>query len=173
MIVTVAPAAASATTADAFCLSARIPTSDMCFIVAHVWEIAASVIGVVAVTAAAGAAFAWLQLRSGSILAPWLVHTAVNASTFLAVALGRAAACGDQQKCDGEDNRTTTDEHRSRTSRDRCGEVFDDGPDPRWRAGFPRRSRIGKNHDVLFTVTGIAVIVVALVDTVLALDAED
>ncbi len=35
VIVTVSPAAASATTADAFCLSARIPTSVMCFIVAH------------------------------------------------------------------------------------------------------------------------------------------
>ena len=36
VMVTVSPAAASATTADAFCLSARIPTSDMCFNVAHV-----------------------------------------------------------------------------------------------------------------------------------------
>lgn len=35
-MVTVSPAAASATTADAFCLRARIPTSDMCFNVAHV-----------------------------------------------------------------------------------------------------------------------------------------
>ena len=35
VIVTVPPAAARATTADAFCLSDRIPTSSMCFIVAH------------------------------------------------------------------------------------------------------------------------------------------
>lgn len=35
MIVTVSPAAARATTADAFCFSNRIPTSSMCFIVAH------------------------------------------------------------------------------------------------------------------------------------------
>jgi hypothetical protein len=34
-MVTVSPDAASATTADAFCFSARIPTSDMCYIVAH------------------------------------------------------------------------------------------------------------------------------------------
>ncbi len=35
-MVTVSPAAASATTAEAFCFRARIPTSDMCFNVAHV-----------------------------------------------------------------------------------------------------------------------------------------
>ena len=34
VMVTVAPAAASATTAEAFCLRARMPTSSMCFIVA-------------------------------------------------------------------------------------------------------------------------------------------
>ena len=34
-MVTVSPAAASATTADAFCFNARIPTSDMCFVVTH------------------------------------------------------------------------------------------------------------------------------------------
>lgn len=33
VIVTVSPAAAVATTAEAFCFNARIPTSDMCFIV--------------------------------------------------------------------------------------------------------------------------------------------
>lgn len=37
VMVTVSPAAASATTADAFCFRARIPTSDMCFNVAH-WD---------------------------------------------------------------------------------------------------------------------------------------
>ena len=35
VMVTVSPAAASATTAEAFCLRARIPTSGMCFNVAH------------------------------------------------------------------------------------------------------------------------------------------
>lgn len=35
VIVTVSPAAALATTADAFCFKARMPTSDMCYIVAH------------------------------------------------------------------------------------------------------------------------------------------
>jgi hypothetical protein len=34
VIVTVSPAAASATTADAFCFNARIPTLDMSYIVA-------------------------------------------------------------------------------------------------------------------------------------------
>jgi len=38
VIVTVSPDAASATTADAFCFNARIPTSDMCFMVAQQWH---------------------------------------------------------------------------------------------------------------------------------------
>lgn len=37
VMVTVSPDAASATTADAFCFRARIPTSDMCFVVAQWW----------------------------------------------------------------------------------------------------------------------------------------
>ncbi len=48
------------------------------------WQAAASVGGVVAVTAAAGVGFVWLRHRSDSVVAPWLVHTAINASTFLA-----------------------------------------------------------------------------------------
>jgi membrane protease YdiL (CAAX protease family) len=35
-------------------------------------------------TAAAGGAFAWLRLRSGSVLAPTLAHAAVNVSAYLA-----------------------------------------------------------------------------------------
>jgi hypothetical protein len=35
VIVTISPVAASATTAEAFCFSARIPTSDMFYIVAQ------------------------------------------------------------------------------------------------------------------------------------------
>jgi membrane protease YdiL (CAAX protease family) len=35
-------------------------------------------------TTAAGAAFAWLRLRSGSVLAPTLAHAAVNVSAYLA-----------------------------------------------------------------------------------------
>src|SRR5690606_25022685 len=34
LIVTVSPATAAATTAEAFCFSARVPTSDMCYSVA-------------------------------------------------------------------------------------------------------------------------------------------
>lgn len=48
------------------------------------WQSAASVGGVVAVTAVVGAGFVWLRRRSDSLVAPWLVHTAINASTFLA-----------------------------------------------------------------------------------------
>jgi membrane protease YdiL (CAAX protease family) len=32
----------------------------------------------------AGGGFAWLRLRSGSLLAPILVHAAVNVSAYLA-----------------------------------------------------------------------------------------
>jgi len=52
-----------------------------------VWESALSVTGVVVVTGLAGAAFAWTRLRSRSIVAPWLVHTAFNASAFAAGAV--------------------------------------------------------------------------------------
>jgi len=49
---------------------------------------AAFVAGNVAVTGAAGAVFAWLRLRSGSVLAPLLAHAALNDSALVA---GRAA----------------------------------------------------------------------------------
>jgi uncharacterized protein len=45
---------------------------------------AAFVSGNVAVTSAAGAAFAWLRLRSGSVLAPLLAHAALNGSALAA-----------------------------------------------------------------------------------------
>lgn len=44
------------------------------------WE----AVGTVVVTAVAGTVLAWLRLRSGSTVAPWLVHTTVNASAFTA-----------------------------------------------------------------------------------------
>ena len=44
----------------------------------------AGVVGVVAVTAIAGAVFAWARLRSGSIVAPWLLHAVLNRATFSA-----------------------------------------------------------------------------------------
>jgi membrane protease YdiL (CAAX protease family) len=43
-----------------------------------------AVAGAVAATIGAGVAFAWLRLRSGSILAPVLVHWAINGSAYLA-----------------------------------------------------------------------------------------
>jgi len=49
---------------------------------------AAFVAGNVAVTGAAGAAFGWLRLRSGSVLAPLLAHAALNDAALVA---GRAA----------------------------------------------------------------------------------
>lgn len=39
--------------------------------------------GVVAVTALAGAALAWLRLKSGSVLAPWIAHTCLNSFAYL------------------------------------------------------------------------------------------
>lgn len=50
----------------------------------ELWQSALSVVGVVAVTGIAGAIFAFTRLRSASVLAPWLVHTAFNASAFTA-----------------------------------------------------------------------------------------
>lgn len=49
----------------------------------------AIVAGVVVATAAAGAAFAWLRLKSGSVAAPWLAHTGLNSFSYLA---GRVVA---------------------------------------------------------------------------------
>jgi uncharacterized protein len=49
---------------------------------------AAFVAGNVAVTSAAGAVFAWLRLRSGSVFAPLLAHAALNDSALVA---GRVA----------------------------------------------------------------------------------
>lgn len=43
-----------------------------------------AVLGIVAVTATAGAVFAWTRLRSSSIVAPWLIHTTLNGATFAA-----------------------------------------------------------------------------------------
>lgn len=43
-----------------------------------------AVVGVVAATSAAGVVFAWTRLRSASIVAPWLLHTTINASTWTA-----------------------------------------------------------------------------------------
>jgi membrane protease YdiL (CAAX protease family) len=61
---------------------------------------AAFVAGNVAVTSAAGAVFAWLRLRSGSVLAPVLAHAALNDSALVAgrVAhrLGRERGTGAQ-----------------------------------------------------------------------------
>ncbi len=48
------------------------------------WGVVASTSGVVVATTAAGIGFCLLRVRSGSVVAPWLVHTAINASTFLA-----------------------------------------------------------------------------------------
>jgi membrane protease YdiL (CAAX protease family) len=45
---------------------------------------AAFVAGNVTVTGAAGAAFGWLRLRSGSVLAPLLAHAALNDSALVA-----------------------------------------------------------------------------------------
>lgn len=42
------------------------------------------VAGAVVVTGAAGAAFAWLRLKSGSIVAPWLAHAGLNSFSYMA-----------------------------------------------------------------------------------------
>jgi membrane protease YdiL (CAAX protease family) len=50
------------------------------------------VLGDVVATTVGGVAFGWLRLRSGSVLAPALAHTAVNASAYVATRLGSSAA---------------------------------------------------------------------------------
>jgi membrane protease YdiL (CAAX protease family) len=56
----------------------------------------AFVAGNVAVTSLAGAVFAWLRLRSGSVLAPLIAHAAVNDAALMAARAShqRAAASG-------------------------------------------------------------------------------
>ncbi|RJP26323.1 MAG: CPBP family intramembrane metalloprotease [Actinobacteria bacterium] len=44
---------------------------------------ALAVAGIAVVTALAGAFFAWLRLRSGSVAAPWIAHTSFNSLAFL------------------------------------------------------------------------------------------
>jgi membrane protease YdiL (CAAX protease family) len=56
---------------------------------------AAFISGNVAVTGGAGAVFAWLRLRSGSVLAPLLAHAALNGS---ALAAGRSVAAHRPQQ---------------------------------------------------------------------------
>jgi hypothetical protein len=48
-------------------------------------DLATPTAGVVAATAAAGAAFGWLRLRTGSVLAPVLAHAALNMTSFAGV----------------------------------------------------------------------------------------
>jgi membrane protease YdiL (CAAX protease family) len=47
-------------------------------------EQAASVVAVVVVTLLGGVVFAVARLRSGSIVAPWIIHAALNSTTFSA-----------------------------------------------------------------------------------------
>ena len=44
------------------------------------------VVGTIAVTTIAGAAFAWLRLRSGSVIAPIMAHVATNGFAYVAAA---------------------------------------------------------------------------------------
>lgn len=48
------------------------------------WSAAGGVIVVVIATGIAGVVFAWARLRSNSLLGPWLIHIAFNATTFAA-----------------------------------------------------------------------------------------
>lgn len=48
-----------------------------------------SVIGHVVVTFLAGIMFSWLRYISGSLIAPWIAHWAINAGTILTVFLNR------------------------------------------------------------------------------------
>lgn len=50
---------------------------------AHGAAVGAIVVGIVAAMTGAGLVLAWLRLRSGSLLAPFLAHWGVNATAFL------------------------------------------------------------------------------------------
>lgn len=63
---------------------ADIDTSAVADEVGSPWTEAGVVAGVVAATAVAGTAFAWLRLRSRSVAAPVLAHAALNVSAYLA-----------------------------------------------------------------------------------------
>jgi uncharacterized protein len=56
----------------------------------------AGIFGVVVITSIAGAFFSYLRIISGSILAPWLVHWAINSSG--AIAASAQAAIGRKTK---------------------------------------------------------------------------
>jgi membrane protease YdiL (CAAX protease family) len=47
-------------------------------------EITAAVAGAVITTAIAGGVFAWLRLRASSVMAPIVLHLAINSSAYLA-----------------------------------------------------------------------------------------
>ena len=51
------------------------------------WSLVGSVIGVVAITTAAGVLFSWLRLRANSIVASMLAHVATNSLAYLAVVI--------------------------------------------------------------------------------------
>jgi uncharacterized protein len=53
-------------------------------------RVTASAAAVVATTAVAGAGFAWLRLRAGSVLAPSLAHAALNMAAFAGVRITSA-----------------------------------------------------------------------------------
>jgi membrane protease YdiL (CAAX protease family) len=57
------------------------PPEDGDHSVAHKFGVVA---GTVAATTAAGVGFSLLRLRSGSVLAPVIVHAAINSSAFIA-----------------------------------------------------------------------------------------
>jgi membrane protease YdiL (CAAX protease family) len=65
-------------------LSTMSHTALGCHLAQRPQRQAAFVVGNVAVTGLAGAVFAWLRLRSGSVVAPLLAHAALNSSALLA-----------------------------------------------------------------------------------------
>jgi membrane protease YdiL (CAAX protease family) len=55
-----------------------------------------AVLGSVVVTGAAGLAFGWMRVRSGSVLAPFIAHTATNVGGYTAAVVARSIAARER-----------------------------------------------------------------------------
>jgi uncharacterized protein len=94
-------ARAAAVSSALFCLWHVLPTLETLRLNAAAATVrddpvrtAAAVAASVAVTAVAGLGFSWLRFRADSLVAPMVVHAALNSSTFAAARLVARAARG-------------------------------------------------------------------------------
>ena len=72
------------------------------------------VLGTVVTTSIAGGVLAWLRLRSGSIVAPWLAHFAANGTGFAAAWLASRVRFAARQETRGPDSSCSTEARATR-----------------------------------------------------------